>query len=129
MVKRLFYIALCFILFSCVGKTVKSTITFLSPEEYAKALGEDSTAFLIDVRTPEEYAEGHIEGAILMNVMDEEKFACGIDSLSSEYTYYIYCRSGRRSQKASNLMTERGLKVVDLQGGYNAWKENYNSQE
>ena len=123
MIKRFFYIVLCFILFSCAGKTVKSTITFLSPEEYAKALEEDSTAFLIDVRTPEEYAQGHIEGAVLMNVMDEDKFADGIDSLSSEHTYYIYCRSGRRSQSAALQMAQQGLKVVDLQGGYNAWQK------
>ena len=123
MIKRFFYIVLCFILFSCAGKTVKSTITFLSPEEYAKALEEDSTAFLIDVRTPEEYAQGHIEGAVLMNVMDEDKFAYGIDSLSSEHTYYIYCRSGRRSQSAALQMAQKGLKVIDLQGGYNAWQE------
>ena len=123
MVKRFFYIVLCFMLFSCAGKTVKSTITFLSPEEYAKALEEDSTAFLIDVRTPEEYAEGHIEGAVLMNVMEEETFAEGIDSLSSEHTYYIYCRSGRRSQSAALQMAQKGLKVIDLQGGYNAWQK------
>ena len=123
MIKRFFYIVLCFILFSCAGKTVKSTITFLSPEEYAKALEEDSTAFLIDVRTPEEYAHGHIEGAVLMNVMDEDKFADGIASLSSEHTYYIYCRSGRRSQSAALQMAQKGLKVLDLQGGYNAWQK------
>ena len=101
----------------------------LPVEQYAQTLESDTTACLLDVRTPEEYNEGHIEGARLLNVMDEEAFLAGIDSLSSEHTYYIYCRSGRRSQKASNLMTERGLKVVDLQGGYNAWKENYISQE
>ena len=92
-------------------------------EEYAQNLNTDTTAYLIDVRTPEEYAEGHIEGAVLMNVMDEQAFLAGIDTLDASHTYYIYCRSGRRSQKASGLMSERGLKVVDLQGGYNAWQK------
>jgi rhodanese-related sulfurtransferase len=58
-----------------------------------------------------------------MNVMDEQTFLAGIDTLDANHTYYIYCRSGRRSQKASGLMSERGLKVVDLKGGYNAWQE------
>ena len=123
MIRKLFGLAFCAMLLSCVGKTVKSSITFLSVEEYAEALKSDTTACLIDVRTPEEYNAGHIDGARLLNVMDEETFLAGIDSLLPEHTYYIYCRSGRRSQNAAMHMTQRGLKVVDLQGGYNAWKE------
>ena len=109
---------------SCGGENKTSAgSTVLPVEEYAQKLNTDTTAYLIDVRTPEEYAEGHIEGAVLMNVMDEQTFLAGIDTLDASHTYYIYCRSGRRSQKASGFMGERGLKVVDLQGGYNAWKE------
>ncbi len=93
-------------------------------QEYAKAIGgADTTAVLIDVRTPEEYAQGHIKGARLLNVNEEQAFVTAVDSLDARYTYYIYCRSGRRSQRAGNIMQERGLKVVDLQGGYNAWVE------
>ena len=109
---------------SCVGKNKTSAgSTVLPVEEYAQNLNTDTTAYLIDVRTPEEYAEGHIEGAVLMNVMEEQAFLAGIDTLDASHTYYIYCRSGRRSQKASGFMGERGLKVVDLQGGYNAWQK------
>ena len=122
--KNIIPFLLLLLLPSCAGEnktSAKSTV--LPVEEYAQNLNTDTTAFLIDVRTPEEYAEGHIEGAVLMNVMDEQAFLAGIDTLDSSHTYYIYCRSGRRSQKASGFMGERGLKVVDLQGGYNAWKE------
>lgn len=120
-----FYFLLLLFLASCGGAASesKSNDTILPVEEYAKAIKTDTTAFIIDVRTPEEYAEGHIDGAVLMNVMDDEAFVAGVDTLSKEHTYYIYCRSGRRSQKASGLMSERGLKVVDLHGGYNAWQE------
>jgi rhodanese-related sulfurtransferase len=59
---------------------------------------------------------------MLLNVMDEANFIKGIEALPSDLTFYIYCRSGRRSQTASKLMTDRGLKVIDLKGGYNAWK-------
>ena len=126
--KKLFRTASALALFgifcSCTSQTQTEQFPMVLPvEQYALTLESDTTAYLLDVRTPEEYNEGHIEGARLLNVMDEETFLAGIDSLSPEHTYYIYCRSGRRSQKASNLMTERGLKVVDLQGGYNAWKE------
>ena len=122
--KNIIPFLLLLLLPSCAGEnktSAKSTV--LPVEEYAQNLNTDTTAYLIDVRTTEEYAEGHIEGAVLMNVMDEQAFLAGIDTLDASHTYYIYCRSGRRSQKASWLMSERGLKVVDLQGGYNAWKE------
>ena len=122
--KNIIPFLLLLLLPSCGGENKTSAeSTVLPVEEYAQNLNSDTTAYLIDVRTPEEYAEGHIEGAVLMNVMDEQTFLAGIDTLDASHTYYIYCRSGRRSQKASGLMSEHGLKVVDLQGGYNAWKE------
>ena len=122
--KNIIPFLLLLLLPSCAGENKTSAgSTVLPVEEYAQNLNTDTTAYLIDVRTPEEYAEGHIEGAVLMNVMEEQTFLAGIDTLDASHTYYIYCRSGRRSQKASGLMSERGLKVVDLQGGYNAWKE------
>lgn len=122
--KNIIPFLLLLLLPSCAEENKTSAgSTVLPVEEYAQNLNSDTTAYLIDVRTPEEYAEGHIEGAVLMNVMDEQTFLAGIDTLDASHTYYIYCRSGHRSQKASGLMSEHGLKVVDLQGGYNAWKE------
>ena len=122
--KNIIPFLLLLLLPSCGGENKTSAgSTVLPVEEYAQNLSTDTTAYLIDVRTPEEYAEGHIEGAVLMNVMDEQAFLAGIDTLDASHTYYIYCRSGRRSQKASGFMGERGLKVVDLQGGYNAWQK------
>lgn len=122
--KNIIPFLLLLLLPSCGGEnktSAKSTV--LPVEEYAQNLNSDTTAYLIDVRTPEEYAEGHIDGAVLMNVMDDEAFVAGVDTLSKEHTYYIYCRSGRRSRKAAGQMIAKGLTVVDLQGGYNAWKK------
>ncbi|MBQ3130824.1 MAG: rhodanese-like domain-containing protein [Bacteroidaceae bacterium] len=118
------------LLLSCSdGQKTHAENTILPVEEYAVALDADTTAFLIDVRTPEEYAEGHIEGAVLMNVLDEQTFVAGIDTLDSVYTYYIYCRSGRRSRSAASMMEAKGLKVIDLQGGYNAWQKTDKKQK
>ena len=122
--KNIIPFLLLLLLPSCGGEnktSAKSTV--LPVEEYAQNLNTDTTAYLIDVRTPEEYNEGHIEGAVLMNVMDEQAFLAGIDTLDASHTYYIYCRSGRRSRKAAGQMIAKGLTVVDLQGGYNAWKK------
>ena len=115
--KNIIPFLLLLLLPSCGGENKTSAgSTVLPVEEYAQNLNTDTTAYLIDVRTPEEYNAGHIDGARLLNVMDEETFLAGIDSLLPEHTYYIYCRSGRRSQNAAMHMTQRGLKVVDLQG-------------
>ena len=122
--KNIIPFLLLLLLPSCSGESRTPDKSIVLPvEEYTQNLNSDTTAYLIDVRTPEEYNEGHIEGAVLMNVMDEQAFLAGIDTLDTSHTYYIYCRSGRRSQKASGLMSDCGLKVVDLQGGYNAWQE------
>lgn len=117
-----------FITTSCVsGSSDYSKV--LTAEEYAMAISTDTTAVVLDVRTPEEYALGHISGARLMNVGEEEEFVNSADTLDTSRTYYIYCRSGRRSRKAAILMLERGLRVVDLKGGYNAWVERDSTAE
>lgn len=71
----------------------------------------DTKNVLIDVRTPEEFAEGHVPGAINLNVQDEN-FAKKVSELDSTKNYYIYCRSGVRAQSASEIMLENNLKKV-----------------
>lgn len=106
----------------CCGCTAQDKANVLSVNDYEKAIAADTTAVIIDVRKPTEYAEGHIAGASLLNVLDEKTFDNGISKLDKQKTYYIYCRSGRRSQTATKKMQQQGLKVFDLQGGFNAWK-------
>lgn len=100
-----------------------ATDTILEPAEYISTLNADKKALLLDVRRPEEYAEGHLPGATLLDVTDNEAFVSGIKKLDKEKTIYIYCRSGRRSRTAAKILTDEGFNVVDLKGGYNAWKE------
>lgn len=72
---------------------------------------------VIDVRTPEEYAEGHIEGAQLIDFYSDT-FAEQIASLDPDDEYLVYCRSGNRSGQATALMQQNGIdQVWDLQGG------------
>ena len=106
----------------CCGCTAQNESNVLSIEDYNKAIKSDSTAVIIDVRQPAEYADGHLSGASLLNVLDEQTFDKGIKKLDKQKTYYIYCRSGRRSQTASKKMQQQGLKVYDMKGGFNAWK-------
>ena len=93
----------------------------LGPKEFQSGYQQDATAYVIDVRTPGEYASGHIEGAVLLDVTDSRTFEQNIATLDKNMTYYIYCRSGHRSSQAARMMKAAGLKVVELQGGMNAW--------
>jgi phage shock protein E len=74
------------------------------------ALDED--AVVIDVRTPEEYDAGHIDGAQLLDIQSAT-FAAGVEELDPELTYVVYCRSGNRSAAATDQMTAAGLTVLD----------------
>lgn len=109
---------------SCSAAT-SDNIPTIPPTEFAKQAMADTTAVIIDVRTPEEFAAGHLADARLMDVKDTENFDKTIDSLPKDKTYYVYCRSGRRSMTAAEKMKKLGLKVVDMTGGIIAWqKEN-----
>lgn len=98
-------------------------IQVLSPADFQKSVQADSTAVVLDVRRPDEYAEGHLSGAVSLDWLDTEKFVQGMERLDKAKTYYVYCRSGRRSHDAAQKMMAAGLHVVDMQGGYLAWTE------
>ena len=77
---------------------------------------------VIDVRTPEEFTAGHIPGAKNINVKSQE-FVEEIQKLSTSDTLLVYCRSGKRSAYASQVMVAFGFtKIYDLEGGFLNWK-------
>ena len=76
---------------------------------------------IIDVRTPGEYEQGHIPGAQNINVRSET-FVTEIQELSKSDTLLVYCRSGRRSLYAAQVMVSLGFKkIYDLEGGFLDW--------
>ncbi|WP_040030665.1 persulfide response sulfurtransferase CstA [Staphylococcus cohnii] len=79
---------------------------------------------LIDVRTEEEYELAHINGATLHPVDKIESF-----NKDKNKTYYIHCKSGNRSTKASEYLAKQGYDVVNLDGGYNAYEEQNNNHD
>lgn len=95
----------------------------LKPEAFRTALLADVArqGVLLDVRTPGEYAEGHLAGARLINYYDDD-FAGRVSKLDRKQTYFVYCLGGVRSKRAQAKMREMGFtRVVDLQGGFRAW--------
>lgn len=89
--------------------------------EAARALVTQKGAFLLDVRTPEEFKEGHVEGATNIPVQVLESRLAELAD-KKEKDIVVYCRSGMRSARAAALLKERGfVKVHDL-GGMSNWK-------
>jgi len=82
----------------------------------ADAVSMISTRTVIDVRTPGEYAAGHIAGAINIDV-EASDFATRIATLDKGAPYLVYCQSGRRSAIAARTMTDAGFSDVADGGG------------
>lgn len=94
----------------------------LTPEQFAAKM-QSEAGVLIDVRTPKEYNEGHLEGATNIDYF-EESFSNTMKSKDKNRTYYVYCRSGGRSGKTMKMMKDAGFtKVYDLAGGVIAWEK------
>jgi len=94
----------------------------LPPAEFEKAIQVKGIQ-LVDVRRPEEFREGHIKGATLANWQDQEAFKAQAAKLDKTKPVYVYCLAGVRSSKAASWLTEQGFtKVVNLEGGIEAWK-------
>lgn len=78
---------------------------------------------LVDVRTPEEYEAGHLDNALNINWYDAD-FAQQFNSVGKDQTIYVYCKLGVRSAKAQEKLNSMGYgHVVNLEGGYDAWKK------
>lgn len=85
-------------------------------------LMKKKNAVLLDVRTLEEYKEGHIPGSVQIDVLKTDDFKKQVASLDKNKTYLIYCRSGKRSRDAMTLLNESGFtKLFDLKGGFSNW--------
>ncbi|MDP6922373.1 MAG: rhodanese-like domain-containing protein [Lutibacter sp.] len=109
------------ILFACTGKqtTDKAEVAVLAPAVFkVKSVGHT----LVDIRSPEEFASGHLQGAVNINYFDEN-FLTQLATFNKEQPLFIYCRSGNRTAKASPAIRASGFqKLYDLAGGIKQWK-------
>ena len=91
-------------------------------KEFAELIA-DSNVVVLDVRTADEYAEGHIKGAILIDQFKSDFLEQAKAKLPTEKTIAVYCRSGRRSANAAGILAKEGYKPVNLKGGIIAWRK------
>jgi rhodanese-related sulfurtransferase len=92
----------------------------MKQDEAKRNLEEDSSIILIDVRTPQEYAELHIPGSVLIP-LDSIKGEAENKLVNKEDTIYVYCRSGNRSASAAKILVELGYAKVYNIGGITTW--------
>ncbi|MCX8020289.1 MAG: rhodanese-like domain-containing protein [Chitinophagaceae bacterium] len=87
-----------------------------------KEMLKKNNVVLIDVRTPEEFSQGHIPGARMIDYLQTETFRKELNRLDKNKTYLLYCRSGNRSKQAMQEMIQSGFKnVYELKGGIKSW--------
>ena len=103
-----------------LGCTSSPSFDTLSANTFADYIGKNDVQ-LVDVRTAEEYAEGHIEGAINIDVKKENFMNEALARLDNQRPVAVYCKSGRRSASAAKMLVKKGFTVVNLQGGIMGW--------
>lgn len=119
--KQLFFLLLAVSGFSCGTPNLQGQ-SKLNPNAFESLLAKDKSIQLVDVRTPEEYAAGHLEGAQLMDFYDSN-FAAQLGKLDKTKPVAVYCAAGGRSGSAAEQLTKMGFKqVYDLAGGMRAWR-------
>ena len=102
-----------------------SGVRSLTPKEALLFIEQNkgkSSFMLLDIRTPEEFATGHIDGAVNINYNGDD-FVSRLDALDKQRTYMVYCRTGRRSSDAVRIMTRLGFTtIIRISGDIVRWK-------
>lgn len=105
------------------SQSQSEAIKVLTPTEFKE---KSANQTIIDIRTPQEFNQGHIEGAININYYDRN-FMDQIAKYDKNQPIFIYCRSGNRTSPASRKMADFGFtQINDLEGGILYWLKNNN---
>lgn len=120
MFKTFLYLFLMFLssLFSCQSST---DIESVSPTAFSKIIDADPSIVRLDVRTPAEYAEGHIAGSLNVDVTSPDFVQRVQQQVPKGKTIALYCRSGRRSKMAAAQLLKQGYKIIELESGILGW--------
>ena len=108
-----------FLMTTMISCQAQSEFRSVNIDEFKTEISK-SDVQLVDVRTAQEYSEGHIPGAMNIDV-NAPDFEEKIKALDKKENVAIYCRSGRRSKMAANKLTAAGFKVIELNTGFLSW--------
>lgn len=107
---------------SCCSQAKAGKSETLPVKEFAQRMMSKSVV-LVDVRTPKEFAEGHLEGATNVTWGDDFEKQWKAAGIKNRFTVAVYCRSGRRSKAAATALVKQGYNVIELEGGIVAWQK------
>lgn len=115
-----FVLSLTLAIASCTAQ--QSGSSTLPADAFEKAI-QEGKAQILDVRTAEEFAKGHIKGSMQADWLDKSQFTDRVQHIDKNKPVYIYCASGPRSNAAARWMRSNGYKnVIELEGGYIGWR-------
>lgn len=117
--KRLF-ISFIALLFSLMGCQAQNGYKSVNVEEFAQTIQSEQVV-LLDVRTAGEYATGHLTGAINIDVKQADFESQALKTLPKGNKVALYCRSGRRSKMAADILAKKGYSIVELNSGIMGW--------
>ncbi len=100
---------------------ILSNFESITPSQAQELLKQGDDVVLLDVRTPDEFSQGHIQGATLMPVQLLGQNLAELDD-SKNKKIVVYCASGMRSVAASRILSENGFTAINLKGGISQWK-------
>lgn len=99
------------------------SVTEVEAEKAAELVSSNPDLVILDIRTPEEFAEGHIEGAVNID-FKADTFAAQVGELDPGKPYLLHCRSGNRSGQSIPLFEGLNFEeIYHLDSGFNGWKE------
>lgn len=106
---------------SCIKKSVAGVV-LSDATSFEKKMSAPHVQ-LVDVRTSEEFAEGHLPKSVNIDVTSDD-FESKVATLDKEQPVMVYCKMGGRSAKATEKLKELGFKnITDLEGGFSNWEE------
>ena len=124
--KRIFYpIVACFMSVACQGQKAEQAkkVDFKSVEveEFVQVM-TDTSVVVLDVRTLDEHAAGHIAGTKLhIDVLKPDFDSLAVANIQKGSVVALYCRSGNRSKRAAASLADKDYQVIELATGYNGW--------
>lgn len=120
-INHLYLFIISFFVFSCSGQT-PPTVKTIDVVSYSEKIKATVNPQILDVRTPDEYAGGHIENSDNVNWLSDS-FVLRTDKYDKSKPVFVYCKSGGRSLKASEKLAELGFTTIyNLDGGMLKWE-------
>lgn len=125
MLKKYFFALVLLLSFTVVAQAQK--IVQVTSTEASKLLAKDTKWIVLDVRTPDEFKDGHIKNAINIDINSDDAFQ-KIEKLNKSAKYIVHCRTNHRSGKAVAYMNTHSFKTIyQMSDGFSGWSSGNNA--